>query len=123
MVVLVNSWSASASEIVSGALKDQKRAVLVGTHTFGKDLIQEVKELPGGTAMTITIASYLTSAKVNIHKKGVQPDSVVEIPGALERLLKQGDSGTFKKMNELQEAEALKILRNHILQHPNKLAS
>jgi carboxyl-terminal processing protease len=123
MVVLVNSWSASASEIVSGALKDQKRAILVGTHTFGKDLIQEVKELPGGTAMTITIASYLTSGKVNIHKKGVQPDMVVEIPGALERLLKNGDTGPFKRMNELQEAEALKILRFHILEGQNKLAS
>jgi carboxyl-terminal processing protease len=123
MVVLVNSWSASASEIVSGALKDQKRAILVGTHTFGKDLIQEIKELPGGSAMTITIASYLTSGKVNIHKKGVQPDMVVEIPGALDRLLKHGDTGLFKKMNELQEAAALKILRERILQHQNKLAS
>ncbi len=123
MVVLVNSWSASASEIVSGALKDQKRAILVGTHTFGKDLIQEVRELPGGTAMTITIASYLTSGKVNIHKKGVQPDMVVEIPGALDRLLKHGDTGPFKRMNELQESEALKILQLHILQRQNKLAS
>jgi carboxyl-terminal processing protease len=123
MVVLVDSWSASASEIVSGALKDQKRAVLVGTHTFGKDLIQEVKELPGGTAMTITIASYLTSGKVNIHKKGVQPDMVVEIPGALDRLLKNGDAGPFKKMIELQEVEAIRILRQQILQTQNKLAS
>jgi carboxyl-terminal processing protease len=123
MVVLVNSWSASASEIVSGALKDQKRAVLVGTHTFGKDLIQEVKELPGGTGMTITIASYLTSGKVNIHKRGVQPDMVVEIPGALDRLLKNGDTVPFKKMNELQEAEALRVLRGQVLQNKNNLAS
>lgn len=123
MVILVDSWSASASEIVSGALKDQKRAILVGTHTFGKDLIQEVKELPGGTAITITIASYLTSGKVNIHKKGVQPDKVVEIPGALNRLLKNGDVQQFKKMYELQEIEAIKILRNEILQIQTKLAS
>jgi len=123
MVVLVNSWSASASEIVSGALKDQKRATLVGTHTFGKDLIQEVKELPGGTAMTVTIASYLTSGKVNIHKRGVQPDRVVEIPGALDRLLKNGDPGPFKRMNEMQEAEALKILREQVLLSYGKMAS
>jgi carboxyl-terminal processing protease len=123
MVVLVNSWSASASEIVSGALKDQKRAALVGTHTFGKDLIQEVKELPGGTAMTVTIASYLTSGKVNIHKRGVQPDRVVEIPGALDRLLKNGDPEPFKRMNEMQEAEALKILREQVLQDYQKMAS
>ena len=123
MVVLVDSWSASASEIVSGALKDQKRAILVGTHTFGKDLIQEVKELPGGTAMTITIASYLTSGKMNIHKKGVQPDMVVEIPGAFDRLLKNGDAEPFKKMNALQEVEAIKVLRDRIMQTQRKIAS
>lgn len=123
MVVLVDSWSASASEIVSGAIKDQKRAVLVGTHTFGKDLIQEVKELPGGTAITITIASYLTSGRKNIHKIGVQPDKVVEIPGALDRLLKNGNTEQFKKMYQLQEDEAVKILRAQLTASQNKLAS
>ena len=123
MVVLVNSWSASAAEIVSGAIKDQKRAVLVGTHTFGKDLIQEVKGLPGDTGITITIASYLTSKKVNIHKKGVFPDRVVEIPGALNQLLKRGDPKLFFKMQQLQEAEAVKILREQILPGKKALAS
>ncbi len=123
MVILVDSWSASAAEIVSGALKDQNRAILVGTRTYGKDLIQEIKELPGGTAMTITIASYLTSGKVNIHKKGVQPDKVVEIPGALDRLLKNGDSEAFKKMYQLQEEEALRILRSQSNKEQNRLAS
>lgn len=111
MVVLVDNWSASAAEIVAGALKDQKRAFLLGNHTFGKDLIQEVKRLPGGTGATITIASYLTSGKVNIHKRGVQPDQVVEIPGAMERLLKEGKAELFFKMQKLQEEEALKVLR------------
>ena len=114
MVVLVDNWSASASEIVAGALKDQKRAFLLGTHTFGKDLIQEVKRLPGGAGATITIASYLTSGKVNIHKRGVQPDQVVEIPGAMERLLKEGNPESFFKMQKLQEEEALKVLRRQI---------
>ncbi len=110
-VVLVDSWSASAAEIVSGAIKDNHRATLIGTRTFGKDLIQEVKELPGESAVTITIASYLTSGRVNIHKRGVHPDQVVEIPGALDRLLQKGDSGPFQKMQQLQEAAALKALR------------
>ncbi len=113
-VVLVDNWSASASEIVAGALKDQNRAFLVGIHTFGKDLIQEVKRLPGGVGATITIASYLTSGKVNIHKRGVQPDQVVEIPGAMERLLKEGNPESFIKMQKLQEEEALKVLRKQI---------
>lgn len=114
MVVLVDNWSASASEIVAGALKDRERAYLIGNHTFGKDLIQEVKRLPGGTGATVTIASYMTSGKVNIHKRGVQPDQVVEIPGAMERLLKEGDAELFFKMQKLQEEEALKYLRQQL---------
>lgn len=114
MVVLVDNWSASASEIVAGALKDQKRAVLVGNHTFGKDLIQEVKKLPGGVGATITIASYLTSGKVNIHKRGVQPDHLVEIPGAMDLLLKEGNPEAFLKMQKLQEEKAVKVLRSQL---------
>lgn len=110
MVVLVNNWSASASEILAGVLKDQKRAYLIGTHTFGKDLIQEVKKLPGGVGVTVTIASYLTSGKVNIHKRGVQPDKVVEIPGAMDRLLKKGDPEPYNKMQKLQEEAAVRVL-------------
>jgi len=110
MVVLVDAWSASASEIVSGALKDQHRALLVGSHTYGKDLIQEIRPLPGRVAITITIASYLTSGKVNIHKKGVQPDKLVEIPGAIEKLLK-GDSKAYLEVQQAQEEAALLLLR------------
>lgn len=114
MVVLVDSWSASASEIVAGALKDQGRAYLIGTHTFGKDLIQEVKDLPGDTGVTITIASYLTSGQVNIHQKGVLPHRVVEIPGAMDRLLEKGEPDVFWKMQELQEQEAVDYLREQM---------
>jgi carboxyl-terminal processing protease len=114
MVVLVDGWSASASEIVAGALKDQKRATLVGTHTFGKDLIQQIMELPGGVALSVTIASYLTSGKVNIHRKGVQPDYVVSIPGATERLLRRGDLVLFQRMRELQEQTAVRLLKQQL---------
>lgn len=122
MVLLVDSWSASASEIVAGALRDQKRATLIGTRTFGKDLIQEVRELPSDAGVTITIASYLTSGKINIHKRGVKPDIVVEIPGAMDRLLKKGDPQPFFKMQTMQEDEAVKFLRK-IVRTPQKFAS
>jgi carboxyl-terminal processing protease len=114
MVVLIDGWSASASEIVAGALKDQKRAMLVGTHTFGKDLIQQIMELPGGVAVSVTIASYLTSGKVNIHRKGVQPDYVVSIPGATERLLRKGDLVLFQRMRKLQEQTAVRLLKRQL---------
>ncbi len=113
MVVLIDAWSASAAEIVSGALKDRHRALLVGTNTYGKDLIQEIRPLPGGVAITITIASYLTSGKVNIHKKGVTPDKVVEIPGAMENMLK-GDSRAYLEVQQAQDREALLLLRAEV---------
>jgi carboxyl-terminal processing protease len=124
MVVLVDNWSASASEIVAGALKDRKRAVVVGTHTFGKDLIQQITELPGGPAVSVTVASYLTSGKRNIHKKGVQPDVAIELPGAMERLLKTGNWDRFQEMQRLQEQMAVRILREKVLAKvkPDKLA-
>ena len=122
MIVLIDNWSASAAEIVSGALKDQKRAVVVGAHSYGKDLIQEVKDLWDGTAVKVTIANYLTSGKVNIHKKGVQPDNVVDIPGAMDALLKKGNTEPFIRMKRLQEEEALRILREQPLKEIRKKA-
>jgi carboxyl-terminal processing protease len=110
MAVLVDGGSASASEIVAGALKDQKRATLVGTHTFGKDLIQQIMELPGGVAVSVTVASYLTSGKVNIHHKGVQPDYIVAIPGASQQLLELGETALYVKMRKLQERAAVQLL-------------
>lgn len=114
MVTLVDYWTASASEILAGALKDQKRSVLVGTHTYGKDLIQEVKGLPRGVGVKITVFNYLTSGKVNIHKKGVLPDRVVEIPGAVDRLLKTGDGRLFYQMEAKQQQAALEMLREKV---------
>ena len=79
VVVLINGGSASASEILSGALKDNKRAIIVGKKSFGKGLVQEINKLPDGSALHITIQKYLTPNGSDINKKGITPDYVVDI--------------------------------------------
>ena len=73
-VVLVDETSASASEILSGALKDNHKAILVGSKTYGKGLIQQIVPLENGTGLNITIAKYLTPNGNDINKKGIEPD-------------------------------------------------
>lgn len=77
LVVLVNGYSASASEIVTGALKDHRRAKVVGTTTFGKGLVQSIVPLSGGGALKLTTAVYRTPSGLNINKKGIVPDIMV----------------------------------------------
>ena len=79
IVVLINGGSASASEILSGALKDNGRATIVGKKSLGEGLVQEINKLPGGSAMHITIQKYLTPNGTDINKKGIEPDVEVEI--------------------------------------------
>jgi len=79
IAVLINGGSASASEILSGALKDNGRAIIIGKKSFGKGLVQEINKLPGGSAMHITIQKYLTPNGTDINKKGIEPDIEVEI--------------------------------------------
>ena len=78
MVVLVNGFSASASEITTGALKDHKRAEIIGTTTFGKGLVQTIINLGNGAALKLTTAVYLTPNGTNINKKGITPDILVK---------------------------------------------
>jgi carboxyl-terminal processing protease len=84
MVVLVNSGSASASEIVAGALQDHKRAVVMGTRTFGKGSVQTILPIGNGTAIKLTTARYYTPNGRSIQAKGIEPDIVVEDPSISE---------------------------------------
>ena len=79
LVILVDNRTASASEILTCALKENKRAVVVGTDTYGKGLVQKVFSLPNGTGMNLTIAHYLTPSGKDINKKGIKPDYSVNI--------------------------------------------
>ena len=79
-VVLINEASASASEILAGALRDNNAATLVGAKTFGKASVQNVRRLTDGSALLVTIAKYLTPSGEDINKKGIEPDIAVAIP-------------------------------------------
>ncbi len=84
LAVLVNSGTASASEILAGALKDNDRGIIVGEKTFGKGLIQSLFELPDGSGLAVTVAKYETPAHQDIHKKGIEPQimAAADLAGA-----------------------------------------
>lgn len=102
MVVLVNTGSASASEIVAGALQDHKRAVIMGTQTFGKGSVQTVRQISPDTAIKLTTARYYTPNGRSIQAKGIVPDLVVE----------ETPEGDGYNSLRLREADLLKHLSN-----------
>ena len=113
VVVLVNEGSASASEILSGALQDNERAVLVGQKTFGKGLVQSVRGLSDGSGLTVTIAQYLTPKGTDIHKNGILPDVPVELSEKEIRTLTIEQLGTSKDSQyRTAETTLLKALRS-----------
>ena len=113
VVVLVNEGSASASEILSGALQDNERAVLVGQKTFGKGLVQSVRGLSDGSGLTVTIAQYLTPKGTDIHKNGILPDVPVELSEREIRTLTLEQLGTSKDSQyRAAETTLLKALRS-----------
>jgi carboxyl-terminal processing protease len=85
MVVLVNEGTASASEIVTGALQDRKRAVIIGVETYGKGSVQEVVPLPDASAFKLTVAAYFTPNGTNLSGNGIEPDIVVDDSDAAQK--------------------------------------
>jgi carboxyl-terminal processing protease len=112
LVVLVNEGSASASEILSGALQDNNRGVLVGQKTFGKGLVQSVRGLSDGSGMTVTIAKYLTPRNHDIHHRGIVPDVPAKLTEAEVQKLTLEDLGTRKDgQYRVAESTLMKQLR------------
>lgn len=100
MVVLVDSGSASASEIVAGALKDYKRATIVGVTTYGKGSVQELHDLSNGGTVKVTVAKWFTPLGVGIDGKGITPDVIVKLPDQV-----------VSSKSDIQVQKALEILR------------
>ncbi|HEU5323448.1 MAG TPA: S41 family peptidase, partial [Methylomirabilota bacterium] len=117
MVILVNQGSASASEIVAGALQDWGRAMVVGTQTFGKGSVQTIIPLSDGSGLRLTTAKYFTPKGRSIHGKGISPDITVEVPkepaAAKDRPLPSADPlDDLKKDVQLQRAlDVIKAMR------------
>ncbi|ABO17353.1 S41 family peptidase [Prochlorococcus marinus] len=108
LVVLVNEGSASASEIVSGAIKDNKRGKLVGKKTFGKGLVQSMRTLVDGSGLTVTVAKYLTPNGTDINKSGIIPD--IDVKMNINPIL-QREIGTRKdKQYRAGEKELINII-------------
>ncbi|MEB3178966.1 MAG: S41 family peptidase [Nostocaceae cyanobacterium] len=113
LVVLVDGGSASASEIVSGALQDNKRGVLVGSQTFGKGLVQSVRGLDDGSGVAVTIARYHTPSGRDINKAGIHPDVEINLTDAQRQDL----SRNRDKVGTLQDpqfAKGIEVLKQEI---------
>ena len=113
LVVLVDGGSASASEILSGALQDNDRATLVGTKTFGKGLVQSVRSLGDGSGLAVTIAKYLTPSGRDIHKEGIPPDITIELSEEQRKEL-QSDIKLIGSPKDPQFTKALEILSQEV---------
>lgn len=114
LVILVNKGSASASEILSGALQDNKRAVLVGSQTFGKGLVQSVRPLDDGSGVAVTIAKYFTPNGRDINKHGIDPDVKVELTQKQEQQLWLKEREKLGTLQDPQFAKAVEVLGKQI---------
>lgn len=106
IVVLVNENTASASEILAGALKDTQKATLIGTKTYGKGVIQQILTLQDGSGLKITVEEYFTPSRNKINKIGIEPDEVIELPKNLK------NSIIIERKDDLQLNKAVEILKN-----------
>ncbi|HEY2713924.1 MAG TPA: S41 family peptidase [Chthoniobacterales bacterium] len=111
LVVLVNEGSASGSEIVAGALKDLHRAIVVGETTFGKGSVQNVMQLPDGSALRFTTAKYYTPSKVVIQGSGVEPNILVPLTPDQDRAV-----AVLRNNDKMQPADVARIIRTKDVQ-------
>jgi carboxyl-terminal processing protease len=121
LVVLVDGGSASASEILSGALQDNQRAMLVGTKTFGKGLVQSVQSVGNGAGLAVTIAKYFTPSGRDINHEGIVPD--VEITLSEEQIeAMRDDRSLVGTLADPQYAKAMEVLTQEIVARQNQKA-
>lgn len=121
LVVLVDGGSASASEILSGALQDNDRATLVGTKTFGKGLVQSVRPVGEGSGLAVTIAKYFTPDGRDINNEGIQPDFELELSDEQREELRK-DRTKIGTSADPQYAKAFEILTQEIAARQGKQA-
>lgn len=105
IVILTNENTASSSEILAGALKDHKKATIVGEKTYGKGVIQRLLTLPDGSGLKITSEKYLTPNRTEINKVGIEPDEKVELPETVTNIL------NVEKNGDTQLQKAIEILK------------
>jgi len=113
LVVLVDGGSASASEILSGALQDNNRATLVGSQTFGKGLVQSVRGLGDGSGLAVTVAKYLTPSGRDINHEGISPDVVLDLTDEQREALSQ-NRDQIGTSSDPQYAKGLEILTQQV---------
>lgn len=122
LIVLVDGNSASASEILAGALQDNQRAVVVGSQTFGKALVQAVHNLSDGSGLAVTVAHYYTPKGTDISHKGITPNIKIELTDAQQRQL-ASNPALIGTLNDPQYARAIAVLSSNTFAHQNKLPS
>lgn len=108
MALLINGSSASASEILAGALKDYKRAEIIGQTSFGKGIVQKVFPFSDGSGMSMTISKYYTPNGISIHEKGIEPDIEVELP----EKYKDSYVSEIPRKEDTQLNKAIEILKS-----------
>lgn len=108
LAILVNGGTASASEIVSGAVKDSKSGILIGTKTFGKGLVQTIVQLPDKSAVKVTIARYYTPSGVCIQGKGIEPNIVIDLPDNLKQ------KAELTRQEDVQLNKAAEVIKSQI---------
>ncbi|NJR17375.1 MAG: S41 family peptidase [Calothrix sp. CSU_2_0] len=120
LAVLIDNNSASASEILTGALKDNNRAVVIGSQSFGKALVQSVHQLGDGSGVAITIAHYYTPKGTDINKKGIVPDIKLDLSEAQQRQLATNPD-MLGTQSDPQYVRALTALSTHLLYRHRKI--